>query len=251
MKKFLAGIGILALPFSAVVGANTVFADGGVEKEQQNLSVASNENKGDLVNTQSTKKGAGNKETVKEKSIAELFDAESIKDEAFSTKIATLEDVEFMAENMPAIQGETWLKTADLIKEKKTKEQWKEIFSKRIKNKNVEEILVKDKAGKIVGSVEVHKISHIYRCYFVSMNEHKGLLKKVAQGLLINFSKNAPKGSVVEILFDDVEDGIISEYERFCEDTLSAVKDRYSFVFRRSRFNVKSKKGLKVLAIQL
>ena len=251
MKKFLAGIGILALPFSAVVGANTVFADGGVEKEQQNLSVASNENKGDLVNAQSTKKGAENEETVKEKSIAELFGAGSIKDEAFSTKIATLEDVEFMAENMPAIQGETWLKTADLIKEKKTKEQWKEIFSKRIKNKNVEEILVKDKAGKIVGSVEVHKISHIYRCYFVSMNEHKGLLKKVAQGLLINFSKNAPKGSVVEILFNNIVDGIESEYEKLCEDVVSVVENRYSAKFRRSLFDTKAKKGLKVLAIQL
>ena len=56
MKKFLASIGILALPFSAVVGANAVFADGGVEKEQQNLSVASNENKGDLVNCSVNKK---------------------------------------------------------------------------------------------------------------------------------------------------------------------------------------------------
>ena len=251
MKKFLAGIGILALPFSAVVGANTVFADGGVEKEQQNLSVASNENKGDLVNAQSTKKGAGNKETVKEKSIAELFDAESIKDEAFSTKIATLEDVEFMAENMPAIQGETWLKTADLIKEKKTKEQWKEIFSKRIKNKNVEEILVKDKAGKIVGSVEVHKISHTYRCYFVSMNKHGGLLKKAVHNLLINFSKNAPKGSVVEISFDNIVDGIESEYEKLCEDVVSVVENGYSSKFRLSRFDAKAKKGIKTLAIKL
>ena len=251
MKKILASMGVLALPFSAVVGANTVFADGGVEKEQQNLSVTSNENKGDLVNAQSTKKSAENKETVKEKSIAELFGAESIDDEAFSTKIATLEDVEFMAENMPIMQGEVWLKTADLMQEKKTKEQWKEIFSNRIKNKNAEEVLIKDKAGKIVGNIEIHKFNRIYRCYFVSMKEHKGLLKKAAQSLLINFSKNAPKGSVVEISFDNVEYGIVCEYKRFCEDILSAVKDRFRFVFRRSRFNVKSKKGLKVLAIQL
>ena len=252
MKKFLAGMGVLAFPFSTVVGTNAVFADGGVEKEQQNLLVASNENKGDLVNTQSTKKGAENKETVKEKSIAELFDAENIKDEAFSTKIATLEDVEFMAENMPAIQGEAWLKTADLIKEKKTKEQWNELFAERITSKNVEEILIKDKAGKIVGNIEVHEgFNRVYRCYFVSMKEHKKLLKKAAQSLLINFSENAPKGSVVEIFFDDVEDGIVSEYERFCEDTLNTVKDRFSVVFRRSRFDVKLKKGIKTLAIKL
>ena len=250
MKKILASMGVLAFPFSTVVGANTVFADGGVEKEQQNLSVSSNENKGDLVNTQSTKKGAENKETVKEKSIAELFDAESIKDEAFSTKIATLEDVEFMAESMPAIQREAWLKTADLIKEKKTKEQWNELFAERITSKNVEEILIKDKAGKIIGDIEIYKFNRVYGCYFVSMNKHKGLLKKAAQSLLINFSKNAPKSSVV-ILFDNIEDGIISEYERFCEDTLSAVKDRYSFVFRRSRFDTKAKKGIKTLAIKL
>ena len=156
-----------------------------------------------------------------------------------------------MAENMPAIQGETWLKTADLIKEKKTKEQWKEIFSKRIKNKNVEEILVKDKAGKIVGSVEVHKISHTYRCYFVSMNKHGGLLKKAVHNLLINFSKNAPKGSVVEISFDNIVDGIESEYEKLCEDVVSVVENGYSSKFRLSRFDAKAKKGIKTLAIKL
>ena len=249
MKKFLAGMGVLTL--SAVVGANTVFADGEVEKEQQNLSVTSDENKSNIVNAQSTKKSAEIKETVKEKSIAELFGAESIDDKAFSTKIATLEDVEFMAEYMPIIQSEGWLKTAGLVEEKKTKEQWKEIFSKRIKNKNVEEILIRDKNGEIVGAVEVHKFNHIYRCFFASVNKHKGLLKKVAQGLLINFSKNAPKGSVVEILFNNIVDGIESEYEKLCEDVVSVVENRYSAKFRRSLFDTKAKKGIKDLNIQL
>ena len=252
MKKFLAGMGVLAFPFSTVVGTNAVFADGGVEKEQQNLLVASNENKSDIADAQSTEKGAEVKGLVKRKSVAELFGAENIKDEAFSTKIATLEDVEFMAENMPAIQGEAWLKTADLIKEKKTKEQWREIFAHRVTSKKVEEILIKDKTGKIVGNIEVHEgFNRVYRCYFVSMKEHKKLLKKAAQSLLINFSKNAPKGSVVEISFDNVEDGRKSEYEKLCEDVVSAVENRYSSKFRLSRFDAKAKKGIKTLAIKL
>ena len=82
-------------------------------------------------------------------------------------------------------------------------------------------------------------------------NEHKGLLKKAAQGLLINFSKNAPKGSVVEISFDNIVDGSESEYEKLCEDVVSLVENRYSSKFRLSHFDTKAKKGIKTLAIKL
>ena len=50
MKKIFAGMGVLAFPFSAVVGTNAVLADGGMNIKQQKLSIVSNENKDNIMN---------------------------------------------------------------------------------------------------------------------------------------------------------------------------------------------------------
>lgn len=107
MKKIFAGMGVLAFPFSAVVGTNAVLADGGMNIKQQKLSIVSNENKDNIMNDQSAEKGNRIEEAAKEKAIAELFGAKNIKDEAFSTKIATLET------------SNLWLKICLRFKEKR------------------------------------------------------------------------------------------------------------------------------------
>lgn len=139
MKKLLAGFGALGISFSAI--SNVAFAEGKVDAKVQGQEVVSH------MGENSSSKGSIFSEIV------------NIKDDEFSLKKAGLEDIEFMAESMPRLQNEQWLKYADLIREQKTKQQWKELFTERLQNKGLtEEYFIKDKTGEVVGGVEIHKL---------------------------------------------------------------------------------------------
>ena len=317
MKKFLASVGVLSVPFGAVVGSNFVCAqnvnllkkktqgalavnnegksskikeieakqqkvslvskkgingiingvnkkqreeeisavsskkgnDGKIESKQQNILIANAENSADKLDGQLTTE-AGVENGINEKQQENsFFGIEKIKTDSFVINKAILKDVDFMAEKMPIIQDEPWLKSAGLVDKDKNKEEWKEFFTKRIESEKVEEFFIKDKTGAVVGHFEIHKNSNVYRFYFVSINEHKELLKKAAQEVLNFVSKHAKKGTVIELVTSTGE--YESEYEKFCKEVIKGSENGYNFRFEKSSFDIRAGRGVRFFALRV
>ena len=293
MKKFFAGVGILSVPFSAVVGSNAVCAQqnvsflkkktqgalavnnegkngrikgieakqqkvslvskkgngGKIESKQQDILIANAGNSANKLGDQLTAGASVENEINEKQQDNSFFGIEKIKTGSFAIKKATLEDVDFMAEKMPIIQNEPWLKSADLLDKEKSKEEWKEVFAKRIEGKKTEEFFIKDKTGAVVGHFEIHKNSNAYRFYFVSINEHKELLKKAAKEVLSYVSKHAAKGTVIELVTSTGE--YESEYEKFCREVIKGSENGYNFRFESSSFDIRAGRGVRFFALRV
>lgn len=237
MKKLFAGFGALSVPFSAM--SSVAFAEDKADTKQQKQYVVLQANESNVSKI--------NKGDV----FSGIVD---IKNEEFSLRKASLQDVGFMAENMPKLQNERWLKYADLIRGQKTKQQWKELFTERLQNNGVtEEFFIKDKTGTVVGGVEVHKLKFdnisydYYLCHFVGLGDSKKVIEKAARKILEHVRNDIGEKEKVAIEFlAHLDSGNTeNEYEKFCEDLWVNVGKSYRWRIKKEERSGAENRGVK------